>query len=67
MGGDEIIVPDCGDAVVPGEDRKDDNCHADPVQSTAQRDATDHLPCRAVTPHCISLFPAAISRASAPS
>src|ERR1700722_5891155 len=56
MGGNEIIVPGCGDAVVPGEDRKGDNRHADPIQSTAQRDATYHLPCRAEIPHCIPPF-----------
>jgi hypothetical protein len=56
MGGDEIIVPGSGDAVVPGEDRKGDNRHADPIQGTAQRDATDHLPSLVEIPHCISLF-----------
>jgi hypothetical protein len=56
LGGDKIILPGCGHAVVPGEDRQSDNRNTDPIQGTAQGDPGYHLPCHVEIPHCISLF-----------
>jgi hypothetical protein len=46
MGVDEIIVPGCGDAVVPGEDRR--MTTATPIPFKAQLSATLQITCHVV-------------------